>query len=73
MLGTYNKDQRAKLPCQLGFEGSGTVVKSGGGFMSWLIDGRRVAAATMGKQSWLLWTEYAMCLSYRDAALVHTI
>ena len=34
------------LPRTPGFEGSGTVVASGGGIMGWSIKGKRVAVAT---------------------------
>eukprot|EP01095_Lingulamoeba_sp_RSL-Kostka_P009502 TRINITY_DN3305_c0_g1_i1.p1 TRINITY_DN3305_c0_g1~~TRINITY_DN3305_c0_g1_i1.p1 ORF type:complete len:379 (-),score=124.35 TRINITY_DN3305_c0_g1_i1:203-1339(-) len=42
MTGTYNSAQREELPSQLGYEGSGEVVASGGGFMGGYLYGKRV-------------------------------
>ncbi len=35
-----------ELPCQLGFEGSGTVVQSGGGLLGFRVMGKRVACVS---------------------------
>jgi NADPH:quinone reductase-like Zn-dependent oxidoreductase len=38
-----NYTHQKKLPSTMGFEGSGTVVASGGGMMGWSIKGKKVA------------------------------
>eukprot|EP01099_Mayorella_cantabrigiensis_P004411 TRINITY_DN330_c0_g4_i2.p1 TRINITY_DN330_c0_g4~~TRINITY_DN330_c0_g4_i2.p1 ORF type:complete len:381 (-),score=109.07 TRINITY_DN330_c0_g4_i2:47-1078(-) len=40
------------LPTTPGFEGSGTVIASGGGFMGWRLVGKRVAFFTVGEGAW---------------------
>ena len=49
-----------KLPCTPGFEGSGVVVASGGGFRAWMLRGKRVAcfAKENGDGTW---AEYMIC------------
>jgi NADPH:quinone reductase-like Zn-dependent oxidoreductase len=34
---------KAKFPLAPGWEGAGTVIESGGGFMAWRLVGKRVA------------------------------
>ncbi len=58
MKGSYDKTIAARTkPYQLGFEGAGTVVQTGGGLMGWLHSGKRVAvcAPAMG-----IWAEYCV-------------
>ena len=43
MEGKYSKYGDASYPFTPGFEGSGTVIESGGGFMAWRLKGKRVA------------------------------
>lgn len=57
MQGTYNSAQRAELPCGLGFEASGVVVSSGGGFLANRLVGKRVACVTTGAGA--LYAQYA--------------
>jgi len=45
------------LPTIPGFEGSGTVIASGGGFLAWRLEGKRVAFFTVGEGTW---AEYAV-------------
>jgi NADPH:quinone reductase-like Zn-dependent oxidoreductase len=58
LQGTYNSAQRESLPAQCGFEGSGTVVQSGGGFMGWLVNGKR--CAVISKAGGRMWAQYAI-------------
>jgi len=44
LMGHYSSDK--PFPTVPGFEGSGTVVLSGGGILGWNITGKRVAVAT---------------------------
>lgn len=46
--GTYNAAAREELPAQLGYEGSGTVVGTGGGLLAWLVKGKRVGFVVKG-------------------------
>ena len=47
------------LPAIPGFEGSGTVVDSGGGFLPWMLKGKRVAChAADPKTSGGMWSQY---------------
>lgn len=39
--GFYSSQKQP--PCTPGFEGSGVVIQSGGGFMGWSLNGKRVA------------------------------
>lgn len=58
MKGSYDKTIKARtLPYQLGFEGSGTVVQSGGGVMAWWMNGKRVA---MCQPQMGVWAEYVV-------------
>jgi NADPH:quinone reductase-like Zn-dependent oxidoreductase len=61
--------QREKLPCQLGFEASGTVVKTGGGFISSLLLGKRVGCVTSEGR---FWAEYAVVKPERCIILPST-
>jgi len=54
LVGQYNPESQPNIPYIPGREGSGTVVSSGGGFMSWSLLGKRVALS--GDH---LWAEYA--------------
>eukprot|EP01104_Vermistella_antarctica_P001284 TRINITY_DN11334_c0_g1_i1.p1 TRINITY_DN11334_c0_g1~~TRINITY_DN11334_c0_g1_i1.p1 ORF type:complete len:376 (+),score=117.41 TRINITY_DN11334_c0_g1_i1:60-1130(+) len=67
LTGTYNKSQRGELPCQLGYEASGTVVKSGGGFFGWMVNGKRVGVVTKGNG--IMWAEYAVVPAIQCMAL----
>lgn len=67
LQGTYNSAQRAPLPAQCGFEGSGTVVATGGGLLSWKVFGKRVACAARG--SGRTWAEYAVFPAMNVVAL----
>mmetsp|Transcript_7712 Transcript_7712/g.685 ORF Transcript_7712/g.685 Transcript_7712/m.685 type:complete len:106 (+) Transcript_7712:143-460(+) len=44
MKGVYGT--KKPIPSIPGFEGSGTVVKSGGGMMGWYVEGKRVAVSS---------------------------
>eukprot|EP00298_Acanthocystis_sp_HF-20_P018049 c21884_g2_i1.p1 GENE.c21884_g2_i1~~c21884_g2_i1.p1 ORF type:complete len:349 (-),score=166.68 c21884_g2_i1:142-1188(-) len=57
LQGSYNSAQREELPSRTGYEGSGTVVQSGGGLMGWMVSGKRVAIAA-GKPG--VWAEYVV-------------
>jgi len=57
LKGTYDSSTAAPLPALVGTEGSGTVVASGGGLMSWMIDGKRVGAVA---KTGGMWAEYAV-------------
>ena len=47
------------LPAIPGFEGSGTVVEAGSGFLPWMLQGKRVAChATDPKTAGGMWSEY---------------
>jgi len=48
---------KRELPTTPGFEGSGTVVASGGGVLGWRLVGKRVAFFTVGEGTW---AEYAV-------------
>lgn len=50
VAGTYGSG--ARLPAVPGFEGSGTVVASGGGLLARLLNGRRVAFASAAAGCW---------------------
>ena len=39
-----DEDPKVKYPLAPGWEGAGTVVASGGGFMAWRLVGKRVSA-----------------------------
>jgi len=65
--GIYEGNQAGTLPIRLGFEGSGTVVKSGGGLMGWLVDTKRVAAFAKGSGG--LWADYVIVPATRCIAL----
>jgi len=69
--GQYNAKQQEALPCQLGFEGSGVVVKSGGGFAAWLVAGKRVAVAS--KSGGRMWAEYAVVNALTCVPLPDTV
>lgn len=43
MSGKYSKFINYKYPMILGFEGSGTVISSGGGIIGWTLVGKRVS------------------------------
>jgi NADPH:quinone reductase-like Zn-dependent oxidoreductase len=58
LQGTYNSAQRQPLPSTAGFEGSGTVIASGGGLMAWMVMGKRVGISA-GKIG-AMWSEYAV-------------
>jgi len=53
--GTYGV--KRNLPTIPGFEGSGTVVATGGGLLAWRLVGKRVAFFTIGEGTW---AEYAV-------------
>lgn len=56
LLGLYSSNK--PLPTVPGFEGSGTVISSGGGLLAWRLVGRKVAlAADKGPG---LWAEYTV-------------
>ncbi len=57
--GAYNAKQQEAYPCQLGFEASGVVVRSGGGLAAWRVDGKRVAVAS--KSGGRMWAEVWPC------------
>lgn len=44
MKGVYGT--KKPIPSIPGFEGSGTVVKSGGGMLGWYVEGKRVAVSS---------------------------
>jgi len=54
--GGYATDK--PLPCVPGFEGSGTVVESGGGLVGWYFKGKRVACASGLSSPHGCWAEY---------------
>jgi len=54
LRGTYGV--KRDLPTVPGFEGSGTVVASGGGFLAWRLEGKRVAFFTVGEGTWAEYT-----------------
>eukprot|EP00744_Colponema_vietnamica_P001815 GILI01002959.1.p1 GENE.GILI01002959.1~~GILI01002959.1.p1 ORF type:complete len:343 (+),score=132.90 GILI01002959.1:165-1193(+) len=61
---------KKQLPTVPGFEGSGTVVASGGGFMAWRLVGKRVAVVADNKKDGT-WAEYMVtsamtCLVLND-------
>ena len=58
IAGKYGKNLRASgnLPRSLGFEGSGTIVRSGGGIMALGSAGKRVAFGLPGAS----WKEYVV-------------
>src|SRR5215467_12478060 len=59
MFITGNYGFKKSLPATPGFEGSGTVVETGGGIMARFMKGRRVAcAAADPKSSGGMWAEY---------------
>jgi len=43
MQGMYDDIVKVQYPLVPGWEGAGTVVQTGGGFMAWLVKGKRVA------------------------------
>lgn len=45
IAGMYGGDSYSGNPVAPGWEGSGTVVESGGGFMAWRLVGKRVAVS----------------------------
>jgi len=53
MQGQYNRFNRPPLPHQMGFEGSGVVVQSGGGMAAKKLLGKRVFLSGQG-----LWSQY---------------
>jgi len=61
MFITGNYGFKKPLPATPGFEGSGTVVETGSGFMAKFMSGRRVAcAAADAKATGGLWAEYVV-------------
>lgn len=52
LQGTYNRAQRSALPCQLGYEASGVVVKSGGGVIADMRVGQRVGLISKNAGTW---------------------
>lgn len=56
--GTYGV--KRELPCTPGFEGSGTVVASGGGIMAWTVLNKRVAFAHQQPDLEGCWAQYAV-------------
>jgi len=70
LSGIYNASELPAPPHQIGYEGSGTVVASGGGVFGWLVTGKRVAVASnIGGGT--TWAEYmvmpaAVCLPLPD-------
>jgi NADPH:quinone reductase-like Zn-dependent oxidoreductase len=67
--GVYNPAQLQPLPSTVGYEGSGTVVASGGGLMAWMMMGKRVATCP-GKAA--MWSEYVVvpalsCIALPDS------
>ena len=58
--GHYSKQK--KFPTIMGFEGSGLVVESGGGFMGWGLVGKKVAFA-VDKQGEGTYAQYTIVKS----------
>jgi NADPH:quinone reductase-like Zn-dependent oxidoreductase len=54
--GSYSSAK--KFPTVPGFEGSGTIVSSGGGLQGWGKVGKRVAVAALGQ--WGTYAEYCI-------------
>jgi len=59
------------FPCTPGFEGSGTVIENGGGFMGWRLVNKRVAIVTSQSASHGCWSEYTvvdskLCITLND-------
>eukprot|EP01006_Ploeotia_vitrea_P035370 TRINITY_DN65862_c7_g2_i1.p1 TRINITY_DN65862_c7_g2~~TRINITY_DN65862_c7_g2_i1.p1 ORF type:complete len:395 (+),score=233.26 TRINITY_DN65862_c7_g2_i1:69-1253(+) len=71
LMGTYNAAQREELPCQVGFEASGTVVRSGGGLPGWMNLGKRVAIPSTGGGR--MWAEYAVAPALNAIQLPHDV
>jgi NADPH:quinone reductase-like Zn-dependent oxidoreductase len=67
LQGTYNSAQREALPAQMGFEGSGTAVQSGGGIGGWFVNGKRVAV--ISKAGGRMWAEYAIVPAFQCVPL----
>jgi len=62
----YDRANARALPAACGFEGSGTVVQSGGGLFAWLVNGKRVAAAVNAAG---MWSEYVVAYALQCVAL----
>ena len=45
MYGSIDESASMKFPLAPGWEGAGTVVQNGGGFMGWRLVGKRVAVS----------------------------
>jgi NADPH:quinone reductase len=74
MFITGNYGFKKPLPATPGFEGSGTVIATGSGFMAKLMKGRRVAcAAADAKVSGGLWAEYAVTSAQFCIPLAKTV
>lgn len=71
MKGGYNSKQREELPCQLGFEGSGTVISYGGGIMGWWLLGKRVGVVSA--KGGRMWSEYAVVPALQCVELPPTV
>ncbi len=58
LKGHYSSGK--KPPCTPGFEGSGVVVRSGGGLVGWHVNGKRVAFTSTRTSTSGSWGEYAL-------------
>ncbi|CAG9311055.1 unnamed protein product [Blepharisma stoltei] len=58
------------LPAVPGFEGSGTVIKSGGGAKGWYLDGKRVCFWQFDASLPGTWAEYVLC-SIKYCSVIH--
>ena len=56
LYGQYGT--KKELPFTPGLEGCGTVVESGGGFLAWLVQGKRVAVVSSAKSNYGCWQQY---------------
>lgn len=66
LTGTYNAAQREPCPCACGFEASGTVVASGGGY-GYMLLGKRVGIVSKGGGR--MWSEYAVATAMEAIVL----
>jgi NADPH:quinone reductase-like Zn-dependent oxidoreductase len=60
-------------PCIPGFEGSGTVVSSGGGVLAWSLVGKRVACNSNKTSFYGTWAEYMVTPAYNCVKLAEDV
>jgi NADPH:quinone reductase-like Zn-dependent oxidoreductase len=71
ITGSYSSPK--PHPCIPGFEGSGTIVSSGGGFLAWSLVGKRVACSGDQTSFYGTWAEYMVTPAKHCVKLVDDV